>query len=141
METVPLSAAGLMTPGLKSMNHKIAILYGIAIWAFVFTAAMLIFPLRANERPLFESIMPVALTFAVTAASVKYFQKSQKRTLMIGFCLGLIWVTVNLAIDMLMFSWGPMKMSISDYLEDIGLTYLMMPIITTGLGYIYEKYK
>ncbi len=46
------------------MNHLKAVLYGVAIWAITFIAAMAAFPLRANDRPLFESIMPVVLTIA-----------------------------------------------------------------------------
>ena len=123
------------------MNHKAAILYGIGIWAFVFVVAIFAFPLRANERPLFESIMPVALAFSVTFSSIKYFQKSIKRTFMVGLCLGLIWLGVNLTIDALMFSRGPMKMSFADYMKDIGVTYLMIPIISAGFGVKYDKDK
>src|SRR3989338_993505 len=121
------------------MNHKSAVLYGLVIWAFVFIIAMLAFPLRANDRPLFESIMPVALVIATTFASVKYFLKSKKRTTWVGFCLGLIWFGVNVGIDLLMFSWGPMKMSLANYIKDIGVTYLLIPVITTGIGFIYES--
>jgi len=37
---------------------KWALLYGLMVWAIPFAVAMLSFPLRANDRPFFESIMP-----------------------------------------------------------------------------------
>jgi hypothetical protein len=33
-----------------------------------------------------------------------------------------------------MFSWGPMKMTIIDYLKDIGITYIMIPVISLFMG-------
>jgi hypothetical protein len=34
---------------------------------------------------------------------------------------------------------SPMQMSMGDYMMDIGLTYLIIPIITIGFGLILEK--
>jgi hypothetical protein len=33
---------------------------------------------------------------------------------------------------------GPMKMSFADYMKDIGLTYLIIPIVSIGFGYLLE---
>lgn len=121
------------------MNHKQVVLYGVAVWTFVFIIALLAFPLRAEERPLFESIMPVALALAVTSATVKYFQSAPKKTAMIGFCLGLIWLIVSLLLDSLLFFQGPMKMTLADYLKDIGVTYLLILVIPTGFGFLLGK--
>lgn len=123
------------------MNHKLAILYGIIIWAFVLIISLVISPLHSSERPLFESIMPVALVLVVTVASIKYFQNSKKKTLMAGLCLGLIWLGISLGLDLLLFLWGPMRMTVADYLKDIGATYSLIPILTTAFGYMYEQNK
>ena len=122
------------------MNHKLSLFYGLLIWSFVFMVAMIAFPLRGNDRTFFESIMPVALTAAVVVASAKYFEQVQKKFVTVGFCLGLIWLGLNLLIDLLLFlSPTPMQMSLVDYLKDIGFTYLLIPIITTGFGFILSK--
>jgi hypothetical protein len=121
------------------MNHKTAVLYGIAIWAVVFIVAMLAFPLRANERPLFESIVPVAITLAVSIASVRYFSSITKRYFFIGLCLGIIWLLVSFVLDALMFSWGPMKMTLWDYIKDVGITYLIILILPTGIGFLMQQ--
>ena len=123
------------------MNHKPAILYGIIIWAFVLIISLVISPLHSSERPLFESIMSAALVLAVTVASIKYFQNSKKKTLMAGLCLGLIWLGISLGLDLLLFSWEPMRMTVADYLKDIGATYSLIPILTTAFGYMYEQNK
>ena len=47
----------------------------------------------------------------------------------------------SLGLDLLMFMWGPMKMSLADYMMDIGLVYLTTPTITIGLGYLLQKHS
>lgn len=121
------------------MDHKKAVLYGIAIWAATFIAAMAIFPLWASERPLFESIMPVVLTLATISASYFYLKAVTKRFFMQGLCLGIVWLAVSIVFDSVMFSWGPMKMTLVNYIKDIGITYLIILIIPTGIGYLLEK--
>lgn len=124
---------------LMSMNHKKAIFYGVGIWVFMFVVAMVVFPLRMGERALFDSIMPAVLTLAVSYASIKYFGITEKKTLMVGFCLGLIWFGVSLVLDFAFFSWGSMKMSFVDYLKDISGTYAIILIIPTAFGYFIEQ--
>ena len=53
--------------------------------------------------------------------------------------LGILWSAISVTIDLIMFMQGPMKMSFADYVEDIGLTYLIIPAITIGFGYLIEK--
>ena len=48
-------------------------------------------------------------------------------------------MVMSIGIDLLMFSWGPMRMGIAQYVMDIGLTYLIYPAITVGLGYLVER--
>lgn len=118
-------------------------LSGLAIWAAVFVVAIFAFPLREAERPLFESIMPVALAAAVTVASVRAFGRMPADGvplgMRLGVRLGLGWLGVNLALDALMFSWGPMQMSPVDYVKDIGITYLLIPVIPIGMGRALDR--
>lgn len=87
-----------------------------------------------NERPLFESIMPVVLILSVVVFSLAYFKKVEIN-LREGIFLGIVFLLISLVLDFFMFIWGPIKMSVSDYIKDIGLTYLLIPIITIALGY------
>jgi hypothetical protein len=116
-----------------------ALLYGAGVWAAAFITAMLIFPIHETERPLFESIMPVVLTASTVFFTAVYFSKLEINFLKEGIYLGIIWLIINIGIDMLMFSWGPMKMSFIDYIKDIGLTYILIPVITIGMGFSEER--
>lgn len=118
---------------------KTALTYGFLVWVIPFLLAMFIFSIHESNRPLFESIMSVILASSVIFFAVKYFQKVEEKFFREGIFLGSVWLIVSLALDFPMFSVGPMKMAASGYISDIGLTYLMIPIIVIGLGYALEE--
>lgn len=115
---------------------KLAVLYGFLVWLIPFIIAFIIFPIREHDRPLFESIMPVTVTFCAALLSVLYLRKVDRSFLKEGILLGLIWFLISVLIDLPMFSAGPMKMSFGDYWKDIGLTYMIIPIVTVASGYL-----
>lgn len=122
------------------MKLKIVILYGILIWLGPFLISFLIFPLRDTNRPLFESIMPLVLTVIVVFSSVLYFKKLDRRFIREGFIIGVIWFVINILIDLILFiPESPMQMTFSEYIMDIGLTYLIIPVITVGFGFLMRK--
>jgi len=112
-----------------------ALLYGLMVWLVPFAVAFLIFPLRESSRPLFESIMPVAVATVVAVCAISYFRKVDRDFVREGLALGLLWFLISVAIDTpLMLFGGPMQMTVGQYTADIGITYLLMPIITTAMG-------
>jgi hypothetical protein len=52
--------------------------------------------------------------------------------------IGAVWAVLSILFDLPLFMAGPMHMHIADYVQDIGVTYLMIPIITVALGYQRE---
>jgi hypothetical protein len=118
---------------------KSTLLYALAVWVIPFVVAMFIFPIRESNRPLFESIMPVVLCIAVVIFTILYFKKVETNFLNEGILLGIIFFFVSFIIDLSMFMWGPMKMTFGEYISDIGVTYLLMPVITIGFGYFLDR--
>ncbi len=117
------------------------LLYGFLTWLIPFLVSVLIFPLHKTERPLFESVMPVVIVVCVVFFSVLYFGSVTSEFLKEGALLGAAWLAISLFIDLLLFMEGPMKMMFANYLNDIGLTYLIILIITVGFGYLLEPYE
>ena len=115
---------------------KKTLLYGFLIWLIPFVVAFLIFPIRESNRTLFESIMPIVITICVVFFANIYFKKLDKNFVKEGLLIGIIWLAISFSIDLAMFMQGPMKMSFVDYVMDIGLTYLIIPTITIGFGYL-----
>ena len=123
------------------MNRYVKVgLYGLLTWLMAFGASLLIFPLRAAQRPLFESIMAVIVTLGAVLFAGLYFRGLTTGFLKTGVLIGTAWLIINLAIDLPLFMLeSPMQMSFSDYLMDIGITYLIIPIVSTGFGFLLQQ--
>lgn len=126
--------------GGKLKNIKLAIIYGFLLWLIPFVLSIIIFPIREQDRPFFESIMPVVLTTLTVYFSVQYFKKVPSMdTWGEGLVLGLLWMFVCIAIDLPVFNFSPIKIPFNLYWKDIGFTYLIIPFITTGFSLNMQK--
>ena len=112
-----------------------AILFGFFIWLVPFVVALVIFPLRESSRSLFESIMPVVVTTVTVMLAVRYFRQVTHDYVREGVLIGVLWLAICVLIDApLMLLGGPMQMTLGEYMGDIGLTYVIIPVITVGIG-------
>ncbi|MGB6679940.1 MAG: hypothetical protein WBF08_01275 [Candidatus Bathyarchaeia archaeon] len=89
---------------------------------------------------MFESIMPVVLTSAVVLFTVRYLSKINREFVKEGIFIGIVWLVISIVIDLILFMpESLMQMTLSDYVMDIGITYLIILIIPVGSGYLMEK--
>jgi len=109
------------------------LLFGFLLWLTVFISSFIIFPLKASNPPFFETLISIFLVLFTVIASHLYFSKTLL-SVKSALYAGITWMMVNIIIDLPLFSFGPMKKDIADYFTDIGLTYIIIPIITTGLA-------
>ncbi len=109
--------------------------FGALVWLLPFVIAFLAFPLRRSARPVFESIMSVTVAAAAVLFGLLYLRHVESNLLREGLLVGLLWFVVCVVIDApLMLLGGPMQMSLGEYMGDIGLTYVGIPVVTTGLA-------
>ena len=116
------------------MRVRRALLCGFAIWAVTLAVALALAPVKASNRLLFESIMPVALTAAAVLATAVYFRERPASTAQ-GAAVGTVALAINLALDGAMFASAPVRMDVVAYFQDIGLTYLILPLVGAGMGW------
>ena len=117
---------------------KRALLCGVGVWFVPFVIAIAIYGLHASERALFESLMAVAVVGTTVEFAAIYFRVVDGRFVREGVLIGVAWFAIAIVIDLLMFSWGSMKMPFVDYVKDIGVTYLVIPTIAVGMGIVLE---
>jgi uncharacterized membrane protein YpjA len=114
-----------------------SVVYGFLIWLVPLIVSFVIFGWHESERPLFESIMAVAVTATTAVLGIFYLRSVTRDFLREGIAIGVTWYVIAVVIDLLMFMWGPedMRMTFADYMKDIGITYLIIPVVTIALGY------
>jgi len=130
--------------GDEMNNNLKVVLFGFLLWLIPFAVSALIFPLKGLDRPLFESIMPVIIVIWTVFFSIIYLTSknlSGKKGHLQRECakIGLAWLIMSIVLDLMIFIEGPLKMSLWDYTTDIAVTYLMIPIITSGFGYLLDR--
>ena len=113
---------------------------GLASWAIPFFGAFAFFTPEGTlsiPEPLFKSIMVVVFGGIGTALLVFAFRKTPA-TVMAGLTLGLFWAVINWALDLAILL--PMSgMAFGDYVIEIGMRYLLIPIIAIAIGYVAER--
>jgi len=110
-------------------------LFGFFLWALVFAAGMAMYTWRIQERALFESAIAVVLAAVTAGLTTLYLARLGRMWRRHAIAIGIVWPSLCVVLDAPLFSEGPMRMSLSDYLMDIGVTYLMIPIITSAMLY------
>ena len=108
--------------------------FAFLAWLVPFAASVCIFPLKRSHPPLFDSLMGVALAGSTAALCCAYLRRETDRLVHWAARVGMLWVAANWLLDGLMFCAGPMHMSLAQYATDIGAAYLMVPVITLGIG-------
>jgi hypothetical protein len=111
-----------------------AVLFGFLVWLIPFVIAFAISPLKESWWSLFESIMPVTLSIVVIVLAVACFRQVSSSFIRAGMLLGCLWFLMSVVIDLPLMLNPPMSMTFVEYAADIGLTYLMIPIITSGIA-------
>lgn len=125
------------------MNRYLKIiLYGFILWLAPFVVSFFIYPLKIAGSPLFESIMPLVISLSVVVLAFLYLKNLERDYVKEGVVIGVSWFMTSILIDLLLFlSPSAMQMSFSDYMMDIGITYLMIPFITVGMGFLAAAVK
>lgn len=117
--------------------------FGLLTWLIPFVTAFAFFGPDGNIRidmDLFKSIMIVVASLVSSLLLVLYFKKVKSNYRKEGIVIGLIWLAMNLILDILILL--PMsKMALGQYVAQIGLRYLMIPIMSTSFGLLLEQHR
>lgn len=120
-------------------NLRALLSYGFLIWLIPFVTSFFIYTLRESDRYFFETLMTLILVGATSFVLIRYSKKNTIDSAQEGIMVGLIWLILNLFLDFFVFIIGPLRMDAFEYLKEIGLDYLTIPIITTMIGILQRK--
>ena len=131
-----------VSDGDSTNKYLKIVLFGFILWLVPFIAGFLFVDAKGNfliPETFFKSIMIVLGSLVGVLLAVRYFKDIKGDFVTEGVLLGVIWLVINLAIDIIFVSTGFFRMTLTQYFTDIGLRYLSMPIYTIGLGYALKN--
>jgi hypothetical protein len=112
------------------------LLFGFMAWLIPFVAAFFFYSREgklAIDQLLFKNIMVVVGSITGAILLILYFKKINQDYLKEGVMVGIIWLAVNLILDLLVLI--PMSgMTVSSYFPRIGLGYLAIPAMAIAVG-------
>lgn len=119
------------------MNKNLKVgMYGLLTWLIPFATGFLFYSKEGTlviDIFLFKSIMIVEGGLVGAYLLLKIFRLIDKDFVAEGMKIGAIWFLINIILDMLILM--PMaKMPFSVYFAEIGIRYLLIPIMSTMLG-------
>ncbi len=122
---------------MKKMNKNIRnILYGFLAWLIPFVTAFFFYSKEGGlviDIFLFKTIMIVVGAIVGAFLLVSYFKRVNANYLYEGIIVGLTWLGINILLDLLVLV--PMsEMALPDYFAQIGLRYLVMPVMSMMVG-------
>ena len=124
--------------------NKIAkiIIFGLLLWLIPFLAGFPFVDAEGNfiiSETFFKSIMIIIGSIVGVVLAVNYFKHVTNKYIQEGILLGIVWLIINITIDIIMVMTEFFPMTLYNYFTDIGLRYLTMPIYTIGLGYALKQ--
>ena len=122
---------------MKKMNKLIRnIFFGFLAWLIPFVASFFFYSKEGGltvDIFLFKSIMIVVGSISAAFLLVSYFKKINIGYLREGIIVGLTWFGINIFLDFLVLI--PMSgMSLVDYFMQIGIRYLVIPVMCIMVG-------
>ena len=119
------------------------ILYGFLAWLIPFVISIFFFSSEGGltiDVFLFKTIMIVVGSISVAFLLVFYFKHIMTNYVKEGIIVGIVWFAVNILLDIIILI--PMTgMSIADYFPQIGLRYLVMPVMSVMVGVVLTNKK
>ncbi|MCA9372002.1 hypothetical protein KC726_03835 [Candidatus Woesebacteria bacterium] len=116
--------------------HLKILIYGFLAWLIPFIISIFFYTADGTLRTdifFFKSIMIVVGTASASYLLILYFKTIHRNVIKEGIIVGLIWFAINILLDLIILL--PMSgMPINDYVVQIGIRYLAMPIISTTIG-------
>lgn len=127
---------------MKKMNKTLRnILYGFLAWLIPFVSAFFFYSKEDGlviDIFLFKTIMIVVGAIISAFLLVSYFKRIHANYLMEGIIVGITWFIINIILDILILI--PIsEMLLSNYFAEIGLRYLIMPVMSIMVGVALEN--
>lgn len=115
-------------------EYKKPALFGILIWLFTYCISIALWTLQKNFLGIFSSLLSVSIVYTTLFASMSYFREIKEHYHEIAVRVSSMWFVTNLLLGYFGYVLGPFKMSLVEYISEIGFIYVVILLIPNGLG-------
>ncbi len=114
----------------------VGILYGFLTWIITITLILM----SHNSNPyIFNNFLSIIITVLALILSIIYLKKFNGDYLKEGLIFGLIIFIINIVLDMIFYHAVNLPMGLVEYMLNVGFIYLIYPIITSTIGFLFEN--
>ncbi|PKL59605.1 MAG: hypothetical protein CVV33_06960 [Methanomicrobiales archaeon HGW-Methanomicrobiales-4] len=115
--------------------------YGILTWLIPFLVSIPFYSREGDiliDQNFFKSIMIVTGSIIGAFLIIRYFKTLTNRFVRAGYTLGLTWLLINWALDIVILI--PLGgYDLQTYFYQIGLRYLIIPVMTIMVGIVADQ--
>jgi hypothetical protein len=105
---------------------------GFIIWLIPTLATLLVSYLEVLNY--YDIVSSVSIAVTVIALTYLYFGDINENYLKEGIICGVVWLLISIILDIVLIFLGINKVTLMQYLTDITPIYIVIPVITIGLG-------
>ena len=121
------------------MKIKLAVIYGICIWALIYILTKIISPIFTKNLSNFHIIIPIIMIIVIGFFGILYIRNIDSNEVIEGFTAGIIFVAIDFILDMVLFVIPHRhNMIFIDYHFHVFSMIIMTLLITTFLGYLAQ---
>jgi len=124
------------------INKTKAAAYGLLSWLFPFISSFLFFTKNGQPMLPVSLIKSIMILIGASLGAVLLFRlfKRSPPSLGTGVAIGLFWFLLNILLDLSILV--PItKMSLREYFSEIGLRYLLIPIMAGAMGAVGSQQR
>ncbi|OZB95376.1 hypothetical protein [Paenibacillus sp. XY044] len=117
------------------------VFFGFLTWLIPLAFSFLFYNKEGHlsiDYTLFKTLLIIARAVVGTPLLALYLDRVRSDYIRQGVLLGALWFLMNIGLDALvLLPW--MKISFLDYLGQIGLRYLSMPMMSIAVGWLLTR--
>lgn len=117
--------------------------YGFLSWLIPFVASLFFYTkegVLTIDVFLFKSIMIVVGSISAAFLLISYFKGIDAEYYKEGIVVGFTWFAINILLDLLILV-NMSGMSVTDYFSQIGLRYIVIPVMSITVGTALKNKK
>ena len=121
------------------MKLKLAIIYGILIWALTYILSTLVIPLFSDNLPNMNISVPIIIIIVTGFFGILYIRNINSNVVVEGFLAGVIFIVVDFILDYAFFIYShKQNLIFVDYTLHVTSMLILTLLITTFLGYLAQ---